>query len=30
MWDELLPLERVEAIQEVLAGFIYEQIVNNR
>ncbi|RLM59110.1 hypothetical protein C2845_PM18G07300 [Panicum miliaceum] len=28
MRDQLLPQERVLAIQESLAGFIYEQVVN--
>jgi hypothetical protein len=28
MRDQLLPQEKVLAIQEVLAGFIYEQVVN--
>jgi hypothetical protein len=27
MQDQLLPQERVLAIQEVLVGFIYEQVV---
>jgi hypothetical protein len=27
MQDQLLPRERVLAIQEALAGFIYEQVV---
>jgi hypothetical protein len=28
MRDQLLPLKRVLAIQETLAGFIYEQVIN--
>jgi len=28
MWDQLIPEDRVLAIQEALAGFIYEQVVN--